>query len=357
MTEQELRDHFAAAALTGLLALNEPGPRQRMPDELIASAFRWADAMLAARGTEPSAPDDMRDAAVRLYDELREIVVRLYEADYWRPTRLTDSEADSMWHLLREALGIPPGTATRSDGRPQPSASGAAERRDGDTGGDGPGDGYRWVEPGEKLECGDERLGFCSRPAEWCRTIGAGAILGESQRHKYRRRIANLDAAPAAKDEELVSLQTFRAAVEHVTENGNTKRSVSASEGWAVVHKDRLIDLEIAEERLTKSQPMLTDAEHKLEVSRGTIARQERELASLRDAIQRLAERLVELGEGLLLTAAEREALAECLEICESQLQSAIAGEDEETIAHWQSRVVTLRGLLLARVKPKEIET
>lgn len=45
-------------------------------------------------------------------------------------------------------------------------------------------------------------------------------------------------------------LAAFQCAVEHVTENGNTKRSFSASEGWAMVHKDRLTDLEIAEERL-----------------------------------------------------------------------------------------------------------
>lgn len=46
-------------------------------------------------------------------------------------------------------------------------------------------------------------------------------------------------------------LAMFNSAVEHVTENGKTKRSFSASEGWAMVHKDRLIDLECAEEQLS----------------------------------------------------------------------------------------------------------
>ena len=45
-------------------------------------------------------------------------------------------------------------------------------------------------------------------------------------------------------------LAAFRCAAEHVTEDGNTRRSFTASEGWAMVHKDRLLDLEIIEERL-----------------------------------------------------------------------------------------------------------
>ncbi len=46
-------------------------------------------------------------------------------------------------------------------------------------------------------------------------------------------------------------LSTFHSAVEHVTEDGCTRRSVVAMpEGWAMVHKDRLHELELAEEQL-----------------------------------------------------------------------------------------------------------
>ena len=46
-------------------------------------------------------------------------------------------------------------------------------------------------------------------------------------------------------------LNTFQQAVAHVTEDGKTRRSFSSSEGWAMVHHDRLSDLEIAEEQLS----------------------------------------------------------------------------------------------------------
>lgn len=46
-------------------------------------------------------------------------------------------------------------------------------------------------------------------------------------------------------------LATFHSAVEHVTEDGCTRRSfVAMPEGWAMVHKDRLHALELAEEQL-----------------------------------------------------------------------------------------------------------
>ena len=46
-------------------------------------------------------------------------------------------------------------------------------------------------------------------------------------------------------------LAAFRSAAEHVTEDGCTRRSVVAMpEWWAMVHKDRLHDLELAEEQL-----------------------------------------------------------------------------------------------------------
>jgi len=43
------RDAFAAAALTGLIALNCPSPNQQAPSDLCEFAFRWADAMLRER--------------------------------------------------------------------------------------------------------------------------------------------------------------------------------------------------------------------------------------------------------------------------------------------------------------------
>ena len=46
-------------------------------------------------------------------------------------------------------------------------------------------------------------------------------------------------------------LAAFRSAAEHVTEDGCTRRSfVAMPEGWAMVHKDRLHALELAEEQL-----------------------------------------------------------------------------------------------------------
>ena len=47
-----IRDTFAAAALTGLLVLNKPGHGQQTPDEIIRRAWRWADAMLQQRNTQ-----------------------------------------------------------------------------------------------------------------------------------------------------------------------------------------------------------------------------------------------------------------------------------------------------------------
>lgn len=47
-------------------------------------------------------------------------------------------------------------------------------------------------------------------------------------------------------------LAAFRCAVEHVTEDGNTKRSFVSGDGWAMIHKDRLFDLEVIEERYYK---------------------------------------------------------------------------------------------------------
>ena len=50
-------------------------------------------------------------------------------------------------------------------------------------------------------------------------------------------------------------LAAFHSAVEHVTEDGCLRRSfVAMPEGWAMVHKDRLHDLELAEEQLAEHE-------------------------------------------------------------------------------------------------------
>lgn len=60
----------------------------------------------------------------------------------------------------------------------------------------------------------------------------------------------------AALEAELTKLRAelaaFKSAVDHVTADGKTTRSFSASEGWSMVHCDRLTDLHVAEERLSE---------------------------------------------------------------------------------------------------------
>ncbi|NMD19129.1 MAG: hypothetical protein GYA76_02445 [Verrucomicrobia bacterium] len=56
-------------------------------------------------------------------------------------------------------------------------------------------------------------------------------------------------------------LAAFHSAVEHVTEDGCLRRSfVAMPEGWAMVHKDRLHDLELAEEQLAAAQSEIESA-------------------------------------------------------------------------------------------------
>jgi len=94
------------------------------------------------------------------HDALLEAATRLYKGDHWRPTRMSEAESSAAWEALRDAIGLPPGTATQCDGRAdQPSA-------------DRPGEGYRWVEVGEFLDACDE----------FCRTYGWWR-LGPSHRH------------------------------------------------------------------------------------------------------------------------------------------------------------------------------
>jgi len=79
MTEQELRDHFAAAALTGLSCGRPEWFTDIYVKALSDAAWGLADAMLAARGEpQPSAsgaaarPDGDTGGAVTLTDAERE---------------------------------------------------------------------------------------------------------------------------------------------------------------------------------------------------------------------------------------------------------------------------------------------
>lgn len=54
------RDHFAAAALSGLLAANDNADM----DEMIGSSWLWADAMLATRSRTTN--EDLKTPSVRL---------------------------------------------------------------------------------------------------------------------------------------------------------------------------------------------------------------------------------------------------------------------------------------------------
>jgi len=63
-SHMELRDLFAAAALTGLLA----DPKCEAPENIIrtkwlpALAYGWADAMLKHRSNHPAKPDSSNDS-------------------------------------------------------------------------------------------------------------------------------------------------------------------------------------------------------------------------------------------------------------------------------------------------------
>ncbi len=64
--------------------------------------------------------------------------------------------------------------------------------------------------------------------------------------------LARFDEIVAERDAFKSQLSQFLYAVQHVTEDGNTTSSYSTSAGWAMVHADRLIDLEVAEEQRNK---------------------------------------------------------------------------------------------------------
>lgn len=92
-----------------------------------------------------------------------------------------------------------------------------------------------------------------------------------------------------------VELNTFKNAVDHVTADGKTSRAFSASEGWAMVHKDRLLDLECAEEtnkRLQRENEELRNTLAKAEFIHGaqeaTITALKRENEELRADLKRV---------------------------------------------------------------------
>ena len=98
--------------------------------------------------------------------------------------------------------------------------------------------------------------------AEMMKTTGATQALTDrmvQEIESLRQQLADMTAErdefmEYAKDGTVVAAQlqtqlaTFHSAVEHVTEDGCTRRSfVAMPEGWAMVHKDRLHALELAE--------------------------------------------------------------------------------------------------------------
>ncbi len=157
------RDHFAAAALTGLLV--RVGDELVSPDRLTESAFAWADAMLAARGP----------------------VAETTESTHVAETcRTTNHDA------------APEATAADVAPSPRQSEIGTGNQQD-----DGPGDGWRYLKPGEVREAGDE---FRSMGRGWRPVDAVGAAVGAivyrvhpGEGRQYRRRIA---AAPAARGTE-----------------------------------------------------------------------------------------------------------------------------------------------------------
>ena len=101
--------------------------------------------------------------------------------------------------------------------------------------------------------------------AEMMKTTGATQALTDrmvQEIESLRQQLADMTAErdefmEYAKDGTVVAAQlqtqlaAFHSAVEHVTEDGCTRRSfVAMPEGWAMVHKDRLHALELAEEQL-----------------------------------------------------------------------------------------------------------
>jgi hypothetical protein len=151
------RDYFAAAVLKGLLASH---PRHEPVNELAyaKAAFEVADAMLRERDRVAESPESQ------------------HVAETCRTT----------YHDAAPA-------ATAADVAPSPRQGeiGIGNQQD-----DGPGDGWRYLEPGEVREAGDEfrSMGRGWRPVD----DPVGAIVYPGEGRQYRRRIAAAPPRPPA---------------------------------------------------------------------------------------------------------------------------------------------------------------
>ena len=65
-----LRDHFAASALTGLLAQGDDGSFSE--ESYVRAAYRWADAMLRERARETHNTQDQRRLSRPLHPLVRQ---------------------------------------------------------------------------------------------------------------------------------------------------------------------------------------------------------------------------------------------------------------------------------------------
>lgn len=89
-----------------------------------------------------------------------------------------------------------------------------------------------------------------------CAGMEDGIIINKAtianQSELIEKLLAENEALKQERDAFKAQLSQYLYAVQHVTEEGNTTRSYSTSNGWAMVHEDRLADLEVAEEQRDK---------------------------------------------------------------------------------------------------------
>ena len=98
------RDHFAAAALTGLLAQGDDGSFSE--ESYVRAAYRWADAMLLERGNQPEPPDSSPVTEPMPKEKLAEV------SDGWRrhirppdaADRALAAACDKAWGIAAEPV-------------------------------------------------------------------------------------------------------------------------------------------------------------------------------------------------------------------------------------------------------------
>jgi hypothetical protein len=247
-----IRDTFAAAALTGLLAGRSHEERNVTVDLWAGWAVQLADAMLAARGDNPPSP-----------------------------------AADA--------------------------TSAAGE--------DAPGDGYRWVKPGEAFQAGDEIKQVRMSGTRWLACARVGRVVSEAESFIWRRRrTTDLEAAPAA-----TASGREQTVAESVVNLGITADSIAES---VAVFVARLVHAGLSRHEIKAS------VRQQMRREIGWLDRLVKEAAAAQPA------------HGVTLTDAEREVLRECADIAWEQLLYAEEGGEEETIARWTRRNAALRGLL-----------